>query len=104
MNRNALLAALSTAVLSGTALVASAQVQYPAYPANPPPAAPSSWSYDPYTSGLGPLHQLVTLGSGAAISRLRPLVSPPTGRPHTLISRQIIRLPRRREVVCQVLQ
>jgi hypothetical protein len=45
------------------------QQQYPAspqyngapfvqsYPNNPAPAAPASWSYDPYTSGLGPCPQ-----------------------------------------------
>jgi len=33
----------------------SPPVQY--YRANPAPATPSSWSYDPYTSGLGPCPQ-----------------------------------------------
>ena len=31
--------------------------QYQPYPSNLVPAAPQSWSYDPYTSGLGPCPQ-----------------------------------------------
>lgn len=38
-----------------------AATQYPGYvqfyPNNPAPAAPTSWSYNPYTSGLGPCPQ-----------------------------------------------
>ena len=55
---------LAGAMLVGAAAVAQAQVQYQ-YPPPPPPAAhqvppaaaPASWSYDPYTSGLGPCVQ-----------------------------------------------
>ena len=49
--------------LAMTILVGQAQAQYPAYPYHPgysyyqAPAAPRSWSYDPYTSGLSPCPQ-----------------------------------------------
>jgi hypothetical protein len=33
------------------------QAQYQAAPYQPPPPRPPSWSYDPYTSGLGPCTQ-----------------------------------------------
>lgn len=33
------------------------QVQYQAAPYQAPPQRPPSWSYDPYTSGLGPCPQ-----------------------------------------------
>jgi hypothetical protein len=57
---------ISTALLFGATLVANAQAQYQAYPNNqvavappynPAPAAPLSWYYNPYTSGLGPCPQ-----------------------------------------------
>jgi hypothetical protein len=38
--------------LAATASAAQAQAPYPAYIPGPAPAAPQSWSYDPYTSGL----------------------------------------------------
>lgn len=40
--------------LAATAFTAQAQAPYayPAYTPGPAPAAPQSWSYDPYTSGL----------------------------------------------------
>ena len=45
--------------LAGIMLVGGAEAQYPAYPSYgyQAPAAPPSWSYDPYTSGLGPCPQ-----------------------------------------------
>jgi len=45
--------------LAATAFTAQAQAPYayPAYTPGPAPAAPQSWSYDPYTSGLGPCPQ-----------------------------------------------
>ena len=48
---------LGSALLAG--LAAGARAQYPyQYQAPPQPAqTPSSWSYDPYTSGLGPCPQ-----------------------------------------------
>jgi hypothetical protein len=58
---------LSAALLVGTTLVANSQAQYQPYPnpqvaVTPPPspqvpAAPLSWYYNPYTSGLGPCPQ-----------------------------------------------
>ncbi len=50
---------LGSAVLA-VGLIAGAQAQYPqqaqyqAAPYQPPPQRPPSWSYDHYTSGLGP--------------------------------------------------
>jgi hypothetical protein len=63
--------AFRTSVLVGALALAAAtasaraQVLYPATPYYPPPpyayypvpAPPPSWSYDPYTSGLGPCTQ-----------------------------------------------
>ena len=51
---------LGALCLFGAALTAQAQYAYPPYayaPAPPPSALPPSWSYDPYTSGLGPCPQ-----------------------------------------------
>ena len=51
--RKAALSLIASLALTVTALPASAagpSEQY--YPNNPPPAAPTSWSYNPYTSGL----------------------------------------------------
>ena len=59
-------------ILVGATTAAYAQWQYPTppqyasnpydqayqpYPYNPVPATPAWWSYDPYTSGLGPCPQ-----------------------------------------------
>jgi len=55
-------ALITAAFLAVTALGVGAEAQqwpYPPapyiqyYPSNPPPNAPPSWSYDPYTSGTG---------------------------------------------------
>jgi hypothetical protein len=52
---------LVAALLAAAAFAANAQLPYPPYPypySYPaPPAAPPAWSYDPYTSGLGPCPQ-----------------------------------------------
>lgn len=52
--RKTALSLIASLALTATALPASAagfgSEQY--YPNNPPPAAPTSWSYNPYTSGL----------------------------------------------------
>ena len=54
---------LAVAVLLATATIAAeAQPIYPPYPYQPYPyppaaAAPQSWSYDPYTSGIAPCPQ-----------------------------------------------
>lgn len=51
------------ALLLGMALAGNAQAQYPPYPYYPAypyaqvPVMPPTWSYDPYTSGLGPCPQ-----------------------------------------------
>src|SRR5690348_2650465 len=64
---------VGAAILIGATVTASAQSEYPAYPqySAPPqiaavpytattaPTIPQSWSYDPYTSGLGPCPQRV---------------------------------------------
>jgi hypothetical protein len=41
----------------GLTAAAQAQSPYPGYYAYPAPPVPSSWNYDPYTSGLGPCPQ-----------------------------------------------
>jgi hypothetical protein len=54
---------LKSAVAAALCLVATgyaAQAQAPSYPSyayGPAPAAPQSWSYDPYASGLSPCPQ-----------------------------------------------
>lgn len=50
---------LAGIVLLATAAAAAAQVPYQPPPAASyqAPATPQSWSYDPYTSGLGPCVQ-----------------------------------------------
>ncbi len=53
---------LAAAVLIGATVIAPAQVPYPDTEPNPRyyqiPATPPSWSYDPYTSGIGPCVQM----------------------------------------------
>jgi hypothetical protein len=48
---------MSGVLLVGATFVANAQPQYPWYPYPQLSAAPPSWYYDPYTSGLGPCPQ-----------------------------------------------
>ena len=49
---------LAGAVLLATATIAAeAQPVYPPYSYPPAAAAPQSWSYDPYTSGIAPCPQ-----------------------------------------------
>lgn len=60
----------------------SYQQQYSAVPiqnyrANPAPAAPSSWSYDPYTSGLGPCPQRMR-----GDDRCSETIAPTAGQPN----------------------
>jgi hypothetical protein len=47
------------------------------YPYNPAPAAPSSWSYSPYTSGLGPCPQ-----RARGDDRCDETISPTAGQPN----------------------
>lgn len=50
----------AAACLVATGFAAQAQAPYSGYPTyayGPAPAAPQSWSYDPYASGLGPCPQ-----------------------------------------------
>ncbi len=47
------------------------------YPNNPAPAAPPSWSYDPYTSGLGPCPQRLRGDPSCAET-----VAPTAGQPN----------------------
>lgn len=81
--------AFGTVLVVGMTLVASAEAQYPYpySPAYPPsilpyipgqvPPAPQAWSYDPYTSGLGPCPQRRS-GSDPPCSELMP---PTFGQP-----------------------
>jgi hypothetical protein len=82
MNRNGWLVVLSAMVLLGTTLSANAQTQYPQPPQQPypytrVPATPPSWSYDPYTSGLGPC----TNWSATDLARCGDLSPPTYGQP-----------------------
>jgi len=54
-------------------------VQY--YPYNPPPAAPTSWSYNPYTSGLGPCPQ-----RDRGDDRCSDRITPTAGQPNYWVS------------------
>jgi hypothetical protein len=69
--------------LIGAPLAANAQAQYPAYaqyqayPYSRVPAAPQSWSYDPYTSGLSPCTQW----THSDLARCRDLMPPTYGQP-----------------------
>jgi hypothetical protein len=59
----------------------SYQQQYQAapqqfYPYNPPPAAPPSWSYSPYTSGMGPCPQR-DRGDDRCADRITPTAGQP---------------------------
>jgi hypothetical protein len=47
-----------------------------AYPNNPAPAAPASWSYNPYTSGLGPCPQRAR-GDDRCEDRIAPTAGQP---------------------------
>ena len=82
---------VSAVILLGATVAANAQWQYPvppqlaanpysqAYQVNPYnqiPATPPSWSYDPYTSGLGPCPQ-----RGAGDDRCSERISPTYGQP-----------------------
>ena len=54
--------------------------QYPFtqyYPYNAAPAAPSSWSYDPYTSGVGPCPQ-----RGRGDEPCSDMIAPTAGQPN----------------------
>ncbi len=49
---------MSAVLLTGMTLAVEADAQYPAYPYTAAvQRTPPSWSYDPYTSGLGPCPQ-----------------------------------------------
>src|SRR5689334_12767145 len=64
--------------LTATALPASA-AEYGAqqfYPNNPAPAAPPAWSYDPYTSGLGPCPERLP-GDDKCADRIAPTAGQP---------------------------
>jgi hypothetical protein len=85
------LTVLSLALVVGTPLLAAAQPQYPPY-AYPPaqtalaaPATPPSWSYDPYTSGLGPCTQKGPLDLGKCSDYIQPTYGQPYyGPPNSL--------------------
>ena len=74
-------AVLSAIVLLGATFAADAQAQYPqppySYPVGRAPAAPPSWSYDPYTSGLGPC----TNWAASDLARCGDLNPPTYGQP-----------------------
>jgi hypothetical protein len=47
------------------------------YPNNPAPAAPASWSFNPYTSGLGPCPE-----GGRGLASCRDSINPTAGQPN----------------------
>jgi hypothetical protein len=74
---------MGTIWLAGATLNAKGQSQYLPYPSNQTPqpyyrpATPPSWSYDPYTSGLGPCPQ----GTPGDLERCRDRMPPTSGQP-----------------------
>ena len=72
-------------ILLGASVVADAQTPQPQYagyppiqyyPYNVPPATPPSWSYNPYTSGLGPCPERA-LGDDRCAERIAPTAGQP---------------------------
>jgi len=71
--------------LLGTVFAANAQ-QYPPYPypylyAPVPTPLPSSWSYNPYTSGLSPCPQRLPSDSTSCAEQMPPSFGQPGYRP-----------------------
>jgi hypothetical protein len=77
--RKTALSLIASLALTATALPASAagfgSEQF--YPNNPPPAAPTSWSYNPYTSGLSSC-----LNRGRGDDRCSETTAPTAGQPN----------------------
>jgi hypothetical protein len=77
---------LGAAILLGASVVVNAQAQYTSqaqgyppiqyYPYNVPPATPPSWSYNPYTSGLGPCPERAR-GDDRCAERILPTAGQP---------------------------
>jgi hypothetical protein len=72
---------MSAAFLLGATLAANAQQYQPPY--NQAPAAPQSWSYDPYTSGLGPCTNWSATDQARCGDLSPPTYGQPTYRPPT---------------------
>jgi hypothetical protein len=88
MNGNRWLVVLSAMVVLGTTLAGKAQAQYPQppqqpYPYGSVPASPPSWSYDPYTSGLGPCRNWSHIDLATCGDLNPPTYGQPTYRPPT---------------------
>src|SRR5947207_6400810 len=77
--RKSALSLIASLALTAAALPASAQgygsAQY--YPSNPAPAAPASWSYSPYTSGLS-----ACLNRAPGDDRCSETTAPTAGQPN----------------------
>jgi hypothetical protein len=73
---------MSAAFLVTATLVANAQPQYPNYPYPYASMAPPAWSYDPYTSGLGPCPQRGP-GDLPCWDRIAPTYGQPSYWPRT---------------------
>jgi hypothetical protein len=80
-------AAIGAAVLLASTIGAQAQpgpyppyAYYPPYPYYHAPASPPSWSYDPYTSGLGACPNW-TPGDSPCRERMQPTFGQPNYRP-----------------------
>ncbi len=76
--RKTALSLIASLALTATTLPASAAgfASEQFYPNNPPPAAPSSWSYDPYTSGLAACPQRMR-GDDSCAERIAPTAGQP---------------------------
>ena len=88
MCRHRLPVILSAIVLLGATFAADALAQYPPtpyqpYPAGRVPAGPPSWSYDPYTSGLGPCTNWSASDQARCGDLNPPTYGQPTFRPPT---------------------
>lgn len=77
--RKAALSLIASLALTANALPASADWygSQQVYPNNPAPAHPASWSYSPYTSGLGPCPQ-----RDRGDSRCSERIAPTAGQPN----------------------
>jgi hypothetical protein len=73
---------VGAALLLGTAALAHAQVPYQPYPYTAVPTSPSSWSYDPYTSGLSPCPQYLPGDLGKCGDRMPATYGQPNYAEH----------------------
>jgi hypothetical protein len=77
--RKSALSLIASLALTAAALPASAAGfgSEQVYPNNPAPSAPASWSYNPYTSGLGPCPQEGGRGGDRCFDKMAPTAGQP---------------------------